>query len=89
MLVAENEHVVAPRMLEEVIDMSRDMGEMKGHLARALWFLALTEEALENPAGAERLRKEANEERAKTMGREVPDDDIDEAYMGLVGWMLW
>ncbi|KAF2682646.1 hypothetical protein K458DRAFT_432621 [Lentithecium fluviatile CBS 122367] len=63
MLVAEGEHVVAARMLREVIDMSRGMGEMKGHLARPLWFLASTEEALENLAEAERLRKEANEEK--------------------------
>lgn len=89
MLMVEEEHVVAARMLEEVIDMSRDMGEMKGHLARALWFLASTEEALQNPADAERLRKEANKERAGIIGREMPDDDTNESYMGLVAWMLW
>jgi hypothetical protein len=44
---------------------------------------------LENPLGAERLRKDAKDESAKIQGREAPDEDTDEAFMSLVGWMLW
>lgn len=69
--------------------MNRDMAEMKGHLARALWFLASIEELLENPAEAERLRKDAKDKRSKIQEREAPDEDTDEAFTGLVGWMLW
>lgn len=89
MLAAAGEQVVAARMYGEIIEMSRGMVEMKGHLARALWFLASIEELLENPAEAERLRKDAKDERAQIQEREVPDEDTDEAFMGLVGWMLW
>jgi len=89
MLAAAGEQVVAARMYGEIIEMSRDIMEMKGHLARALWFLASIEELLENPAEAERLRKDANDERDKIQEREVLDEDSDEAFMGLVGWMLW
>ena len=89
MLAADGELVVAARMYEEVIDMSRGKAEMNGHLARACWFLASTEELLNNPTKAERLREDAREERARIQEREVPDEDTDEAFMGLVGWMLW
>ena len=89
MLAAAGEQVVAAKMYGEIVDMSRDMAEMKGHLARALWFLAAIEELLENHLGAEKLRKEAKDERAKIQGREAPDEDTDEAFMRLVGWMLW
>jgi tetratricopeptide (TPR) repeat protein len=89
MLAAENEFVVAAKMYREIIDMSRDTAEMKGHLARALWFLAATEERLDNRAEAERLRQNAKDERASIQGREAPDEDTDDAFLGLVGWMLW
>jgi tetratricopeptide (TPR) repeat protein len=89
MLAAAGEQVVAAKMYREIIEMSHDMVEMKGHLARALWFLASIEELLENPAEGERLRKDAKDERAKIQDREAPDEDTDEAFMGLVSWMLW
>ncbi len=89
MLAAAGELVVAANMYGEIVKMSRDMAEMKGHLARALWFLASIEDLLENPTEAERLRKEAKDERAKIPEREAPDEDTDQAFMGLVGWMLW
>ena len=89
MLAAAGEQVLAAKMYGDIIEMSRDMAEMKGHLVRALWFLASIEELLENPAEAERLRKDAKDERAKIQEREAPDEDTDEAFMGLVGWMLW
>ncbi len=86
---AEGEHVVAAKMYGEIIDMSRDKTEMGGHLARPLWFLASMEERLENHAKGERLRKEAKDERAKIHERDAPDEDTNEAFMSLVGWMLW
>ena len=89
MLAAAGEQVVAAKMYGEIVEMSRDMGEMKGHMARALWFLAGIEELMQNPAEAERLRKHAKDERAYIQDRESPDSDSDEAFMGLVGWMLW
>ncbi|KAF2468654.1 uncharacterized protein BDR25DRAFT_335130 [Lindgomyces ingoldianus] len=89
MLVAESELLVSARMFREIIDMSRDMVEMRGHLARALWFLASVEDRLDNPSEVERLRREAKVERGRIQGREAPDEDTDEAFMSLVGWMLW
>ncbi|KAF2267608.1 TPR-like protein [Lojkania enalia] len=89
MLGTEGEYVVAAKMLREIIEMSQDMGEMNGHLARALWFLASIEETLGNPTEAENLKKEAKREREKIQGREAPDEDTDDAFMALVGWMLW
>jgi len=89
MLAAAGEQVVAARMYGEIVEMSRNMAEMNGHLARALWFLASIEDVLKNPAEAERLRKDAKFERAKIRERETPDEDTDEAFMHLVGWMLW
>jgi tetratricopeptide (TPR) repeat protein len=89
MLVAKGEHILAARMYGDIIEMSRDMPEMKGHLARALWFLASTEDLLENPAEAERLRVNAKTERLGIQGREAPDEDTEEAFNSLVGWMLW
>ena len=81
MLVAGAVQVVAAKMYGETIEMSRDMAEMKGHLARALWFLASIEELLENPSEAGRLRKDAKDERTKIQEREAPDEDTDKAFM--------
>ncbi|KAF2744655.1 TPR-like protein [Sporormia fimetaria CBS 119925] len=89
MLKAEGEYIGAAKMFEEIVNMSKDMVEMKGHLARALWLLAATEESMRNTAEAARLRAEANKERASIVGREAPDDDTEDAYMDLVPWMLW
>lgn len=90
MLAAAGELVFAAKMYEEIIEMSRNCTvEMQGHLARALWFLSSTEEQLKNPAAAERLRVESKAKRAEIREREAPDEDTDEAFMSLVGWMLW
>jgi hypothetical protein len=61
---------------------------MQGQLVRALWFLASFEDKLNNPEAAEKYRKEAKEERLKLTGREVPDEDTDIAFLGLVSWIL-
>jgi len=89
MLADAGELILAAKMYGEIIEMSRDMSEMKGHLARALWFLASIEELSRNPTVAERLRADAKAERAKIQDREAPDEGTDEAFMALVGWMLW
>lgn len=89
MLEAEGEDVLAAKLLREVVDMSRGMLEMKGHLARACWFLAHLEKKLNHPVEAEELLRRAKEEKSKIEGKECPDEESDEAYLSLVGWMLW
>ncbi|KAF2755485.1 hypothetical protein EJ05DRAFT_502944 [Pseudovirgaria hyperparasitica] len=89
MLEDEAEENAAAKMYREIIDMNCGSAEMKGHLARSLWFLAGVEGRLGRADYASDLRKLANEERAKIMGREHLDEDTDEAFMSLVGWMLW
>lgn len=44
MLQEKEEDILAARLFQEIIAMSRDMVEMGGHRARALWFLANAEE---------------------------------------------
>jgi tetratricopeptide (TPR) repeat protein len=88
MMAEQSEYTVAAKMLNEVVDMSRGMEEMQGQLVRALWFLASFEDKLNNPEAAEKYRKEAKEERLKLTGREVPDEDTDIAFLGLVSWIL-
>lgn len=38
---------------------------------------------------AEQLRTEARNERDKIDGREATNEDSDDSFMNLVGWMLW
>lgn len=37
----------------------------------------------------EQLRVEARAVRGRIQGRETADEDTDDAFMGLVEWMLW
>jgi hypothetical protein len=76
-------------LLREIVAMSGDLSEMKGHLARALWFLGSFEEKLDNPTEAKESRERAKEERLKIRAKEVADEDTDNAFLGQVGWMLW
>jgi tetratricopeptide (TPR) repeat protein len=76
---------LATKFLRDIIDMSKGMVEMKGHLARALWTLGTIEENGE----AENLKQKAREVRETIDGREAEDEDTDEAFSKLVGWMLW
>ncbi|WEW59212.1 hypothetical protein PRK78_004681 [Emydomyces testavorans] len=89
MLEADGEDVLAAKMLREIVDMSQGMPEMKGHMARALWFLAAVEERIGDTIEAGKLRIKAREERDKIHGREPQDEDADDAFMNLVGWLLW
>ncbi|KAK0616614.1 tpr repeat-containing protein [Immersiella caudata] len=94
MLDESGEHVLAARALREVVDMcDRDDGApvMRPHLARALWFLANVEERLrdDGKAGAEILRARARDLRGRVEEREWEDEDSDEGFSRLVGWMLW
>ncbi|KAJ6447148.1 coxI translation protein CYA5 [Purpureocillium lavendulum] len=91
MLNEKGEYVLSAKLLREVIDMSQDVQEMRGHLARALWFLSGTEKAI---GGVEdkwiELRQIAKEERLKTDGSQgAVDTDSDDEYLRLVSWMLW
>lgn len=80
---------LAVKLLREIVDMSQGMLEMNGHLARAMWTLANLEKQNGNEAGAEELRQKAREVRGRIEGKEAPDEDNDEAFGALVGYMLW
>jgi hypothetical protein len=62
---------------------------MQGHLSRSLWFLAMVEAKMGDNGDAEQLKIEARNERNKINGRETTDEDTDDSFMNLVGWMLW
>ena len=89
MLQEAGEQLVAAKMYRDIVEMSLEVAEMRGHLARALWFQASVEEGLNNTAESEKLKKEAKEIRAQIQNREALDEDTDEAFMALVEWMLW
>lgn len=89
MLEAGGEEVLAAKLLRAVVEISQDVIEMQGHLARSLWFLAVVEDKMGDKHKAEQLRLEAKNERDKICGKEVFGEDTDESFMNLVGWMLW
>ncbi|KAI0387825.1 tpr repeat-containing protein [Hypomontagnella monticulosa] len=89
MLQEKGEDVLAAKLFHEIIGMSGEMMEMKGHRARALWFLANAEEKIGDSSSAVRLRKEAKEVRSQITSREGEDEDSNEGFMKLVSWMLW
>ena len=89
MMEGDGEDIVASRMLTEVIQMSSNMAETKGHLARATWYSAAIEERLGDVPGAEELREAAKKTRLEIDGREVADEDTDDSFSGLIGWMMW
>ncbi|KAL1965388.1 hypothetical protein VTN77DRAFT_5825 [Rasamsonia byssochlamydoides] len=89
MLEAEGEDVLAAKLLSSIVEMSRGMPEMKGYLARALWFWAAVEARIGDVGRAKELRGMAKVERDKIYGRETADEHSDDSYMKLVGWMLW
>ncbi|OAA60362.1 tpr repeat-containing protein [Niveomyces insectorum RCEF 264] len=63
---------------------------MRSHLARAYWFLANVDASLNKDlAEVTNLRIKAREARDLIICREGSDNDDDESYMRLVGWMLW
>lgn len=89
MLNRDQKVSLAAKLLREIVDMSQGMLEMNGHLARAMWALANLENQNGNEAGAEELRQKAREVRGRIEGKEAPDEDTDEAFGALVGYMLW
>ncbi|GAD96166.1 hypothetical protein MGYG_02418 [Paecilomyces variotii No. 5] len=89
MLQADGESYLAAKLLREIVDMSRDVPEMKGHLAWALWCWAEAESNIGDEKEAATLRDMAKAERDKIEGRETVDGSTDNSFMSLVGWMLW
>lgn len=90
MLEADGEDILAAKLLRTVIEMSRDMPEMQGHLARSLWFLAKLENKRGDPnCDAVQLEAEASDERDRIEGKEGPAGDTDNSFISLVGWMMW
>ena len=71
-----------------------DAQDMRGHLARALWFLAGTgKDSSSSNSERIQLRERAREELGRLVGREDvdadTDTDTDELFMKLVRWFLW
>ncbi|KAI0539986.1 hypothetical protein GGR58DRAFT_194652 [Xylaria digitata] len=90
MLQERDKNVLAAQLLNEIVDISGVAVEMRGHLARGLWFLATVEHKFGSPEERyEELRERARQERARIIGRESIDEDTDESFMSLVSWMLW
>lgn len=89
MLLEGGKEALAMKLLREIIDMSKGMIEMQGHLARASWTLGnILEQNEQSVEGAE-LKESAREVRGKIQGRETEDEDTDESFSKLVGYMLW
>ena len=90
MFEESGELVLAAKVLREIVDMSGEAPEMRAHLARALWFSAKVEGKIGgNEEKVSELVKEAREKRDMIEGKEWPDEDSDEGFVGLVSWMLW
>lgn len=90
MLQADGEVVLAAKLLRDIVDMGAKATEMRAHNARALWFLAGTEEQLgADKAVIEELRGKAKTRRAQIVDREYADEDTDDGFLNLVSWMLW
>ncbi|KAE9371884.1 hypothetical protein N431DRAFT_508825 [Stipitochalara longipes BDJ] len=89
MLRESGKDALARKLLREIIDMTQGMIEMQGHLARSLWTLgSMLEKTGEIEEGA-RLKMSAREVRGKIQGRETEDNDTDDSFSKLVGFMLW
>lgn len=89
MLEAGGEDVLAAKLLRAIVEMSQDVLEMQGHLARSLWFVAVVGDKMGDTVRAEQLRLEAKNEWENIRGKESLGEVTDESFMGLVGWTLW
>ncbi|KAJ5326461.1 Tetratricopeptide-like helical [Penicillium brevicompactum] len=89
LLEGADEHALAAKMLRQIVDLSRGVSEMQGHLARSLWFLGKLERRLGDIDSAERLQAEAFNERNKLDGIGPLSENVDECFTSLVSWMLW
>ncbi|KAJ5497193.1 Tetratricopeptide-like helical [Penicillium fimorum] len=58
-LVTADDNISAAKMLRAIVDMSRGVSEMQGHLARELWFLGASERRLGNAVSVEQFKVEA------------------------------
>lgn len=90
MLQYDEKYRQAAKLLHGILDISGQAQEMRGHLARALWFLSRIEMKLGSPEiECAKLKERAKRERGKIVGREGDEEDTDESFMKLVSWMLW
>ena len=89
-LELEGSLTLASELLREITSMNGEAQEMKGHLARAYWWRAELEATLGADDGVvNELRQKAREARQLMKGKEWPDEDTNQGFMRLVGWMLW
>lgn len=70
MLPEKGGHVLAAKLLHEILEMYGGMEEMLPHSARALWFLAGIEKIQGHDESSDGLRARAREEREKIAHRE-------------------
>ncbi|KAG9240863.1 hypothetical protein BJ878DRAFT_536863 [Calycina marina] len=89
MLREARKDALAMKLLRAIIDMAQGMIEMQGHLARALWTLGNMLEKMGDSGEGAGLKRAAKEVRGKIQGREAEDEDTDESFSKLVGYMLW
>ncbi|KAJ5178264.1 Tetratricopeptide-like helical [Penicillium coprophilum] len=75
-------------MLRAIVNMSRGVSEMQGHLARALWFLGISGRQLGNAVSAKQLKVEALSERNE-LSENFDLSEDDHCFEGLIRWMLW
>ncbi|CAG9981564.1 unnamed protein product [Clonostachys byssicola] len=84
------EYAHAAQLLSQIVAISGDTPDMRPHLARAYWFSANVEAKIDQGGNhVAELRNKAREARKTIDSREWPDEDTDEGFMRLVGWMLW
>jgi tetratricopeptide (TPR) repeat protein len=89
MLRSSGKEALALKLLREIVDMGQGLEEMRGHVARALWMLGKVEREIGDPSTADELTRRAREVRESIKGREAADEDTDEGFSRLVGYMLW
>ena len=88
-LSAGGKHVLAAKLVRDVVEMCGDLPEMTGHLARALWFLAQAERETGQDATAGVIKAHAKQARERMPSCEGSAEDSDDGFMSLVTWMLW
>ncbi len=89
MLRETRKDALAMKLLRAIIDMAQGTIEMQGHLARALWTLGNMLEETGDSGEGTGLKRTAKEVRGKIQGKEAEDEDTDESFSKLVGYMLW
>ncbi len=91
MLRETGKDALAMKLIKEIIDKAQGMilVEMRGQLARVLWTSGNMLEKSGGGVEGAGWKDKAREVRASIEGRETKDEDSDESFSRLVGYMLW